>query len=96
MSSFTYLKHLPVDFLKIDGSFVRNMLDDPVDRALVETIHRIGHVLGMQTIAEAVESDAVLAALRAIGVEYVQGYGIAEPEPFVATNVRRVAFGARR
>jgi len=96
MSSFTYLKHLPVDFLKIDGSFVRNMLDDPVDRALVETIHRIGHVLGMQTIAEAVESDAVLAALRTIGVDYAQGYGIAEPEPFVAANVRRVAFGARR
>jgi diguanylate cyclase (GGDEF)-like protein/PAS domain S-box-containing protein len=96
MSSFTYLKHLPVDFLKIDGSFVRSMLDDPVDRALVETIHKIGHVLGMQTVAEAVESDAVLEALRAIGVEYAQGYGIAEPEPFAASNVRHVAFGARR
>jgi diguanylate cyclase (GGDEF)-like protein len=96
MSSFTYLKHLPVDFLKIDGSFVRSMLDDPVDRALVETIHRIGHVHGMQTIAEAVESDAVLEALRAIGVEYAQGFGIALPEPFVATNVRRAAFGNRR
>ncbi|MEO8754280.1 MAG: EAL domain-containing protein, partial [Casimicrobiaceae bacterium] len=96
MSSFTYLKHLPVDYLKIDGSFVRSMLDDPVDHALVETIHRMGQVLGVQTIAEAVESDAVLAALRAIGVEYAQGYGIAMPAPFVAANVRRASAGAHR
>lgn len=96
MSSFSYLKHLPVDYLKIDGSFVRSMLDDPVDHALVETIYRIARVLGMQTIAEAVESTEVLAALRAIGVEYAQGYGIAMPEPFVASNVHRAVFGARR
>ncbi|HTQ79613.1 MAG TPA: EAL domain-containing protein [Thermoanaerobaculia bacterium] len=81
LSSFAYLKNLHVDFLKIDGEFVRNMVSDSVQRALVESIHQIGHVMGIRTIAEAVEDRSTLEALRAVGVDYAQGYWIAPPEP---------------
>jgi diguanylate cyclase (GGDEF)-like protein len=79
MSSYSYLKHLPVDYLKIDGSFVRGMLEDPVDRAVVESINQIGHDLDMKTIAEFVESDEILGALSELGVDYGQGAAIGEP-----------------
>ena len=82
LSSFMHLKHLPVDFLKIDGSFVRDMVKDPVDAAMVEAINRIGHVMGIRTIAEAVENDVILTRLRDLGVNYAQGTIIARPEPF--------------
>jgi len=95
VSSFTYLKHLPVDYLKIDGSFVKDMLDDPVNRAMVEAIHRIGHIMGKKTIAESVERRETLKALRAIGVDYAQGFGIASPAPFGSVRlVRRSAADA--
>jgi len=81
MSSFTYLKHLPVDYLKIDGGFVKDMVSDPIDRAMVEAINHIGHVMKIETIAEFVENDAILEALRGIGVDYAQGYGIERPRP---------------
>ena len=81
MSSFTYLKHLPVDFLKIDGSFVKDMLDDPSDRALVESINHIGHLMGLTTIAEFVETPAIIDAFCEIGVDYAQGYVIGRPQP---------------
>jgi diguanylate cyclase (GGDEF)-like protein/PAS domain S-box-containing protein len=86
MSSFGYLKHLPVDFLKIDGSFVRDMITDPIDNAMVEAINQIGHVMGKRTIAEYVEHEGILERLRKIGVDYAQGYGIAMPKPFGAKS----------
>src|SRR5689334_19243803 len=89
VSSFTYLKQLPVDFLKIDGSFVKNMLHDPVDAAMVEAIHRIGRVMGKQTIAESVETAAALDALRSVGVDYAQGNAIAPPTLFAPSGARK-------
>ena len=84
MSSFGYLKHLPVDYLKIDGSFVKNMTGDPIDAAMVAAINNIGHVMGLRTIAEFVENDAIRDALCALGVDYSQGYGIGKPLPAAA------------
>ncbi|MGH9362313.1 MAG: EAL domain-containing protein, partial [Thermoanaerobaculia bacterium] len=83
LSSFAYLRDLPVDFLKIDGEFVKNMVEDEVKRALVESINQIGHVMGMRTIAEWVENRATLDLLKQIGVDYAQGYWIAKPQPLV-------------
>jgi EAL domain-containing protein (putative c-di-GMP-specific phosphodiesterase class I) len=81
MSSFAYLKALPVDFLKIDGSFVRRIAFDPVDHAMVEAINKLGHVMKISTVAEFSENEAVLALLRQMGVDFAQGNGIAEPRP---------------
>jgi EAL domain-containing protein (putative c-di-GMP-specific phosphodiesterase class I) len=82
LSSFGYLKNLPVDYLKIDGMFVKDMIDDPIDKAMVKSINDIGHVMGMKTIAEFVENKAIMEQLNEIGVDYAQGYGIGKPEPF--------------
>ena len=87
MSSFAYLKHLPVDFLKIDGSFVKDMLDDPINRAMVEVINHIGHVMGKRTIAEFVESSQIEQALIEIGVDYAQGYIIERPRLFTSDSL---------
>ena len=81
LSSFAYLKNLPVDYLKIDGCFVRDMMDDPIDHAMVESISQIGRVMGIETIAEYVENPRLVETLRNIGVDYAQGYGIARPVP---------------
>ena len=83
LSSFTYLKNLPVDYLKIDAGFIKTMCRDPIDRAMVESIHQISRVIGLKTIAEGVEDDATLAALRSIGVDYAQGEWIAPPKQLV-------------
>lgn len=82
LSSFAYLKNLPVDFIKIDGGFIRNMLSNSLDHALVSSVNQIGHVVGMQTIAEFVETSEIEERLRQIGIDFAQGYGIARPEPF--------------
>ncbi|MBL4762481.1 MAG: EAL domain-containing protein [Gammaproteobacteria bacterium] len=81
LSSFGYLKELPVDFLKIDGAFVKDIATDPIDRVMVEAINSVGHVMGLKTIAEFVENDEILNILKEIGVDYAQGYGIAKPAP---------------
>ncbi len=83
MSSFSYLRSLPIDLLKIDGNFVRNIASDPIDHALVETIHRIGTIMGMRTVAEGVENEEVMAALALIGVDFAQGYHVRRPVPLV-------------
>ena len=81
LSSFAYLKNLPVDYLKIDGGFVKDMTRDPISRAMVKAIHDIGHVMGIETIAEWVDNDDTLALLRQMGIDYVQGYGVGKPMP---------------
>ena len=81
MSSFAYLKNLPVDYLKISGAFVLNVAHNPTDRAMVDAINHVGHVMGILTVAESVESDQILEPLKAMGVDFAQGYGIARPAP---------------
>lgn len=81
MSSFAYLRELPVDYLKIAGSFVRDIVEDAIAYGIVEAISRIGKVMNVKTVAEFVESEAILSQLRILGVDYAQGYGIAVPRP---------------
>ena len=83
LSSFNYLRDLSIDFLKIDGEFVQNMLEDRVKRAMVESINQVGHALGIQTIAEWVENRPTLEVLRELGVDYAQGYWLCRPQPLV-------------
>ncbi|MDP3087354.1 MAG: EAL domain-containing protein [Methylotenera sp.] len=82
LSSFAYLKSLDVDFLKIDGMFVKAIAHSKVDRAMVESINNVGHVMGIHTIAEFAENEEVISILKEIGVDYAQGYGVAKPELF--------------
>jgi diguanylate cyclase (GGDEF)-like protein len=81
LSSFNYLKNLHVDYLKIDGSFIRDMSEDALDTSIVDAINKIGQELGLKTIAEFVENEAIMQQLREIGVDYAQGYAIGLPMP---------------
>ncbi len=91
LSSFTYLKTFPADYLKIDGSFVRDMADNTIDQAMVVAINEVGHTLGMKTIAECVESEIVVEHLTKLGVDRAQGYALGAPVPFDETvNAPRV------
>lgn len=80
-SSYSYLKNLKVDYLKIDGSFVRDLANDPVDHAMVESINHIGHIMGVETIAEFVETEEILEKLITLGVDHAQGYQLGKPRP---------------
>ncbi len=81
LSSFGYLSNLAVDYIKIDGHFVKTILSDPLSRSIVDAINQIGHVMGILTIAEFVESEEIAAALGKLGIDYVQGFGVHKPEP---------------
>lgn len=81
LSSFAYLKALPVDFLKIDGVFVRDLASNAINRAMVKAINEVGHVMGIRTVAEFVEDDAILTQVRDIGVDYAQGYAVGQVRP---------------
>jgi len=81
LSSFAYLKNLPVDFLKIDGFFVKDIVDDEVDLAMVRAINEVGHIMGKKTIAEFVENEKIFNLLKELDVDYAQGYGISKPVP---------------
>jgi len=86
LSSFMFLKNLPVDFLKIDGQFVHNVTHDPIDRSMVEAIARISNAMGIATIAERVDSSEVLQCLAEIGVQYAQGNYVSPPQPIDALS----------
>ena len=73
-----------MDYLKIDGGFVKNLERDEIDKAMTETINRIGHIMGIKTVAEYAENDAIIDALRTMGVDYAQGYGVCKPMPLFA------------
>ena len=83
-SSYSYLKHFPADFVKIDGHFVRDVLEDQYDRAIVKSIHDVAQAMGMQTVAEYVESEETRLALQMMGIDYAQGFYLAKPAPLNA------------
>ena len=83
MSSFAYVKKLPADFLKIEDIFVRDIVEDPTDFAMVKSLNELGHAMGKRTIAEFVENHDILEKLRHIGVDFAQGYGIARSERLI-------------
>ncbi|HEV8579479.1 MAG TPA: EAL domain-containing protein [Thermoanaerobaculia bacterium] len=85
MSSYSYLKELPVSFLKIDGKFIKDIVTDPLDQAMVESINQVGHVMGIETVAEGVTNAAVVERLRDLGVDYVQGNWISPPRPLAGS-----------
>ncbi|MAL50445.1 MULTISPECIES: ammonium transporter [unclassified Methylophaga] len=90
LSSFGYLKQLPVDYLKIDGIFIQELANNRIDQAMVASINNIGHIMGLKTIAEFVEDAATLNILRQIGVDYVQGFYLSRPEPLESLMSVRV------
>jgi EAL domain-containing protein (putative c-di-GMP-specific phosphodiesterase class I) len=88
LSSFSYLKTLPVDYLKIDGGFVTGLVGNDIDQAMVEAVHHIGHMMRLETIAEWVESRAILLKLRQIGVNFGQGYALGHPRALDVDQMR--------
>ena len=89
LSSFAYLKNLPVDYLKIDGAFVRDIISDPIDMAMVESINQVGHIMGIKTIAEYVETREIFDKLNNAGVDFAQGYYISRPIPLELIELQK-------
>ncbi|MBV1875548.1 MAG: EAL domain-containing protein, partial [Cycloclasticus sp.] len=81
LSSYEYLKRLPADILKIDGQFIKNMLDEPLDLAMVKSINEISHIMGKKTVGEFVENAATLEKMKEIGIDYAQGFYLDTPKP---------------
>ena len=102
LSSFSYLKTLPIDFLKIDGQFVREIAEDPVSNAIVAAINQMSHAMGLETIAEYVENRAIKTQLGSLGVDYGQGFGIEKPKPLAdllassSAGIKRLREAKRR
>ena len=94
LSSFSYLKTLPINYLKIDGQFVRDIADDPVCEAMIAAINQMGHAMGVKTIAESVENSAIKKRLAQVGIDYVQGDSIAKPRP-LSTELKAIKTGRR-
>jgi len=94
LSSIDYLKTLPVDFIKIGRIIVKDVVDDPIDRAMVKAVNDISHAMGKQTIATCVESEKTLLKLREIGVDYVQGIHLGKPAPLNVPNEFQVVKSA--
>lgn len=90
-SSFSYLKNMPVDYLKIDGSFVRNITTSPQDAAMVEVMNQIGHLMGLKTIAEFVSDAAIWARIQSLGIDYGQGFYLGKPQPLLTLLGRNLA-----
>jgi EAL domain-containing protein (putative c-di-GMP-specific phosphodiesterase class I) len=88
LSSFSYLRYLPIDYLKIEAGFVRDMIDDPMDCAIVDAIARIGHVLGIHTVAQGVDDVHTAGKLEAMGVDYAQGSQYGAPRPLLEATAR--------
>lgn len=93
LSSFGYLKNLPIDYLKIDGQFVRDITTDPLDEVMVRMCQELANVLGVKTVAEFIENQEILEAVKAIGVDYAQGYHLGRPQPAMQLVGRRAAAG---
>jgi diguanylate cyclase (GGDEF)-like protein/PAS domain S-box-containing protein len=94
MSSYSYLRDIPVSFLKIDGKFIKDIVNDPLDRAMVESINQVSHVMGIETIAEAVPGSAAVERLRGLGVDYAQGNWLAPPRPMLEVCAAEAAAAA--
>jgi diguanylate cyclase (GGDEF)-like protein/PAS domain S-box-containing protein len=92
-SSFAYLKYLTVDHIKIDGTFIKDLIDDPIDIEIVSAIVKIAHVLGVKTVAEFVETEELLDKVKALGIDYAQGYVIARPEPLPVLGADFIELG---
>jgi EAL domain-containing protein (putative c-di-GMP-specific phosphodiesterase class I) len=90
LDSFEYIKHFPVDYLKIDGSFVKNLLNSEVDQAIVASFHHIGQVMKLKTITQLVENQSTLEKLKALGLDYAQGYAVSTPVPLNFEEINRL------